>query len=116
MPESVHAGRGAERPAGGHTRARRPPAGGRLPERQRQWIATIDGQLRDARASLPLLPRDARLAVDCAIRLFARLNKRLAGTPADQLYRRRIRVPAPEKALIIARAALGSRLGSTEAV
>ena len=85
-------------------------------ETQRQWIATIDGQLRDARASLPLLPRDARLAVDCAIRLFARLTKRLAGTPADQLYRRRIRVPAPEKAFIIARAALGSRLGSTEAV
>lgn len=89
---------------------------GRIDEvTQERWISTIEEQLADARASLPLLPRDARLAVDCAIRLFARLNQRLARTPADQLYRRRIRVPAPEKALLIAQAALGSRLGSAGA-
>ena len=78
---------------------------------QGQWIATIREQLADATASLPLLPSDARVAVGCALRLFSRLTDRLAAVPADELYRRRVRVPTPEKAWLAARAAVEYRTG-----
>ena len=78
---------------------------------QQQWIATIRKQLADAAASLPLLPSDARVAVGCALRLFSRLTDRLAAVPAEQLYQRRVRVPAPEKAWLAARAAVEYRMG-----
>lgn len=80
-------------------------------ELQKQWIATIREQLADASASLPLLPADARVAVGCALRLFSRLTDRLAAVPAEQLYQRRVRVPAPEKAWLAARAAVEYRTG-----
>ena len=60
---------------------------------------------------LPLLPSDARVAVGCALRLFSRLTDRLAAVPAEQLYQRRVRVPAPEKAWLAARAAVEYRMG-----
>lgn len=78
---------------------------------QQQWIATIRAQLADATASLPLLPADARVAVGCALRLFTRLTDRLAAVPAEQLYQRRVRVPATEKAWLAARAAVEYRTG-----
>ncbi|MGK2852919.1 MAG: phytoene/squalene synthase family protein [Microbacteriaceae bacterium] len=78
-------------------------------ELQGSWIAVIREQLADAAATLPLLPRDARLAVGCALRLFGRLTDRISETPAAQLYERRIRVPAPEKAWLVAQAALDLR-------
>lgn len=76
---------------------------------QERWIAVIREQLADAAATLPLLPRDARLAVGCALRLFGRLADRISRTPTAQLYERRIRVPAAEKAWLIARSALDLR-------
>lgn len=76
---------------------------------QQRWIAVIREQLADAAATLALLPRDARLAVGCALRLFERLTDKIAQTPAAQLYDRRIRVAAPEKAWLIAHAAFGMR-------
>lgn len=89
---------------------------GHIDARQKEhWTTLIDQQLNDARASLPLLPADARLAVDCAVRLFARLNRRLERVPAEQLYLRRVRVPMAEKAVLIARAAIASRTGSAGA-
>ena len=78
-------------------------------ELQARWIAVIREQLADAVATLPLLPRDARLAVGCALRLFGRLTDRIARTPAAQLAERRVRVPAPEKAWLVARSALDLR-------
>lgn len=75
-------------------------------ERDR-WIGVIREQLADAAASVPLLPRDARLAVSSALMLFSTLADRLARTPAEQLYERRIRVPAAQKAWLIAQAAAG---------
>lgn len=69
------------------------------------WIAKIRQQLADAEDTLPLLPRDARLAVRSALSLFAALSDRLARTPAPDLYRRRIRIPNIQKAALIARAA-----------
>jgi phytoene/squalene synthetase len=76
---------------------------------QQRWVGVIRGQLADAAATIPLLPRDARLAVTSALRLFAHLNDRLARTPAEQLYERRIRVPAPQKAWLLTQAALDVR-------
>lgn len=78
-------------------------------ETQRRWIVIIREQLTAAQATVPLLPRDAQLAVNCALRLFSRLADRIAQTPAGQLYQRRIRVPGPEKAWLVARAALDLR-------
>lgn len=70
---------------------------------QQRWVSTIRQQLADAEVSLPLLPADARTAVRCALTLFARLTERIAATPASQLYRRRVRVPASQKAWVVLR-------------
>jgi phytoene synthase len=70
------------------------------------WVATIARQLADARAAIPLLPKDARAAVRSALALFADLTRRVAKTPAETLYRRRVRVPDPIKAALAARAVL----------
>ncbi|MFK0403711.1 phytoene/squalene synthase family protein [Microbacterium sp. NPDC090225] len=70
------------------------------------WVATVERQLDDARASIPLLPKDARAAVRSALALFAALTRRVAKTPVDDLYRRRVRVPDPLKALLAARSVL----------
>lgn len=67
-----------------------------------QWIATIHRQLAEAEAALPLLPRDARVAVDCARRLFARLTDKLERTPAERLLTHRVRVANPTKVLLAA--------------
>lgn len=67
------------------------------------WVATVEKQLDDARASIPLLPKDARAAVRSALALFAALTRRVAKTPVADLYRRRVRVPDPVKALLAAR-------------
>lgn len=77
----------------------------RLTRRERDaWIAQIRRQLADAEAVLGLLPRDARAAVRSAAWLFAALTDRIARVEPAELYRRRIRVPDPEKAVIVARA------------
>lgn len=66
------------------------------------WVTTIRAQLSDAAETLPLLPRDARVAVGAALRLFGRLTDRIAATPTHELYERRIRVPATAKAWLVA--------------
>lgn len=78
---------------------------GRLTDADRDlWVRRIADQLDDARRSIPLLPKDARAAVRSALALFQALNRRVAKTPAADLYRRRVRVPDPVKALLAARA------------
>jgi phytoene/squalene synthetase len=78
---------------------------GRISDADRdEWVRRIDAQLDDARLSIPLLPKDARAAVRSALALFEALNRRVARTPANELYRRRVRVPDPLKALLAARA------------
>ncbi|ALJ18445.1 phytoene/squalene synthase family protein [Microbacterium sp. No. 7] len=80
---------------------------GRIDDRVRdRWVSEIRAQLSVARAALPLLPGDARVAVDSALRLFGRLTDRIARTPADDLYEQRVRVPAAEKSWLIARSML----------
>lgn len=75
-------------------------------EQKHQWVVTINEQLHDASEVLPLLPKDSQLAVAGALSLFRKLNERIEETPIEELYRRRVRVSGPEKALLIARAAL----------
>lgn len=68
----------------------------------------LDGDLRIARATIALLPRDARPAVIAAHDIFAALARRIRATPAAELPHRRISVPTLEKAGIVSRAALGA--------
>ncbi|WEK60456.1 MAG: squalene/phytoene synthase family protein [Candidatus Microbacterium colombiense] len=70
------------------------------------WVSTVREQLDDARRAIPLLPKDSRAAVRSALALFAALTQRVAKTPVDVLYRRRVRVADPVKALLAARAVL----------
>lgn len=80
---------------------------GRLSDEDRdRWVAEIREQLSEADAVIPLLPVDARTAVRSASALFAKLTDAVAGTPAQELYRARIRVPDPVKLGIAARAVL----------
>ena len=78
-----------------------------------EWVRTIHRELDDARAAIPLLPKDARAAVRSAHALFAALTQRVATTPADELYRRRVRVPDPVKAALAARAVAVTALERT---
>ena len=68
------------------------------------WISTIRAQLHAARATLPLLPKDARRAVRCALDFFTALTSRVQRVPAAELYRRRVRVSNPMKFALLARA------------
>lgn len=74
-----------------------------------RWIQTIREQLAAAETVLPLLPPDARTAVDCARRLFSRLTDKLARTPIEQLLSQRVRVSNPTKALLIAQSLSSTR-------
>ncbi|PRB14413.1 squalene/phytoene synthase family protein [Microbacterium sp. MYb62] len=77
----------------------------RLTDSQRDdWVDTVLRQLADAAVAIPLLPKDARAAVRSAHALFSSLTRRVAKTPVDELYRRRVRVPDPVKAALAARA------------
>lgn len=67
-------------------------------------VGRIRSRLRDAEAVIDLLPRDARAAVRSAAGLFEALTDRVAQTPVEELYRRRVRVSDARKAAIIARA------------
>ncbi|MCH8562206.1 squalene/phytoene synthase family protein [Nesterenkonia sp. AY15] len=85
--------------------------GAGLTEAQRQaWVDTIRGQLAEARAAMPLLPRDARTAVRSACALFEALLEKIAVTPVEELYHSRVRVSNACKAGLAARSALTTRL------
>lgn len=74
------------------------------------WLTRIRGELAEASSTLHLLPKDARLAVRCALELFRALAARIGRAPAPELYRRRIRVPNWQKLLIAARASAHTAL------
>ncbi len=79
-----------------------------------RWLDTIRQQLREAEQALPLLPRDARVGVDCAYRLFAKLTDKLANTPAEHLLRTRVRVPNLVKASLLGRSIISARLSPSQ--
>lgn len=67
-------------------------------------VADIDDDLRAAQATILLLPRGVRPAVQVAHDLFSALNARIRGTAADVVRSSRIRVPDTTKMAIAARA------------
>lgn len=75
-------------------------------EQLQSWVARIRSQLSDAEKAIPSLPFDARAAVRSALALFSQLTDRIARTPATELYRTRIRVPDPVKAVLVSSAVL----------
>lgn len=74
-----------------------------------RWIRTIREQLAEAGTALPLLPPDARNAVECARRLFSRLTDKLERTTVEQLLSHRVRVSNPVKALLITQSLVATR-------
>jgi 15-cis-phytoene synthase len=71
-----------------------------------RWLDVIDGDLEAAARVVPALPRSSRLAVCAAHDLFAELSARLRRTPATEIAHRRVRVPDPVKARLVASAVL----------
>ncbi len=69
----------------------------------------IDADLDAAAAVLPLLPASSRRAVRAAHATFAELGTRLRRTPATEIRRTRVRVPATVKLRIAAHALSGPR-------
>lgn len=65
-------------------------------------LADIAADLDAAGAVLPDLPKNCRRAVRVAHATFAELAARLQATPAAQIRRRRVRVPNPVKARLLA--------------
>lgn len=89
-------------------------AGGRLDEEsKRWWVQRIARDLATARAAIPLLPPDSRLAVACAHDIFAALLRKIDRIAAPELYRRRLRISNGAKLLIAAGSALRLVAGST---
>ncbi|WGD36409.1 squalene/phytoene synthase family protein [Lysinibacter sp. HNR] len=70
------------------------------------WVRTVRSQLKNARATIALLPKDSRAAVRSALALFSALTDRVERTPVEELYRSRVRVPDLLKAALAARALL----------
>lgn len=72
-------------------------------------VADCRADIRAAEATLPALPRRARVAVGTTIDIYARLLRQIEATPARELVRRRVRVADPIKAALAARNACGLR-------
>ena len=86
----------------------------RLTDAQRdELLDDIDADLAAAARVVPRLPRSSRLAVCAAHDLFADLSARLRATPAAQLRERRVRVPHPVKARLVAAVVLRGGLPRT---
>src|SRR6185436_761245 len=64
----------------------------------------VDSDLAVAAEAVPHLPRGSRRAVRAAHATFSELSARLRTTPAEEIRRRRVSVPAPAKARLLARA------------
>ncbi|XNY99854.1 phytoene/squalene synthase family protein [Micrococcus luteus] len=72
--------------------------------RKRELVAEVAADLDAARPGIDRLDRRVGRAVLAAHGIFAELNRRIGATPAAELHSRRVRVPAPVKAAILARA------------
>ncbi|WP_309067326.1 phytoene/squalene synthase family protein [Microbacterium sp.] len=72
-----------------------------------RFVQEIDDDLAVARRAIVRLPPGSRRATAAAAALFGELNDRVRRTPAEELRRRRVSVPAHTKVSLLARAALG---------
>lgn len=66
-------------------------------------VAEIRDELRRARAGIPLLPADCRLAVASATALFGELLERIEAMPPEALLTTRVSVPTRRKIALVAR-------------
>lgn len=76
---------------------------GLTPAAKAAVVTEIRGELRQARAGIPHLPRDCRLAVAAATAIFGELLRRIERTPIERLARERVSVPNPVKLALVAR-------------
>jgi phytoene/squalene synthetase len=76
---------------------------------KQRLVADIDVDLATSAASLPLLPRPARRAVAAAQLLFAKLNREIQKTSAQDLINRRISVGNFQKLNLLIRAVIGAK-------
>lgn len=76
---------------------------------KQRLVEDIENDLRVSAASLPLLPRSARVAVTAAQLLFAELNRKIGNTSAKDLINTRISVPNLTKLVLVGRAFLGAK-------
>lgn len=60
-----------------------------------------------AKVALLKLPKGSQKAVAAALMFFEELNEKIAGTPANELIKKRIRVTNPKKILILLKAMFG---------
>lgn len=77
------------------------------------WLREIHTDLDTARATLALLPKDARRAVRSALDFFAALTDRLARVPASDIHLQRVRVPDHIKLALALRASAHTLLERT---
>ncbi|TPX05071.1 phytoene/squalene synthase family protein, partial [Schumannella luteola] len=89
------------------------PAFRRLPleAAKAEVVADIRDELRRARAGIPLLPADCRLAVAAATALFGELLDRIEALPAEALLTTRVSVPTGRKLALVARERMRLRGG-----
>ena len=71
-----------------------------------QWVSRITADLDHARATVYLLPPDARRAVRCALELFAALNAKISRAPAAQLVSERVSLGPARKSWVLGKALL----------
>ncbi len=76
---------------------------------KQRLVADIDVDLANSAASLPLLSRPARRAVAAAQLLFAKLNREIQKTSAQDLINRRISVGNFQKLNLLIKAAIGAK-------
>ncbi len=81
------------------------PAFRRLPPEaaKAEVVAEIRDELRRARAGIPRLPADCRLAVATATAVFGELLDRIERLPAERLLDTRVSVPTSRKLALLAR-------------
>ena len=72
-------------------------------------VEDIERDLAVSAASLPLLPKSARVAVTAAQLLFAELNRKIGNTSAQDLINTRISVSNLSKLGLVSRALLGAK-------
>lgn len=76
-------------------------------ERKDRLVREVFDELATAAPVIDELPRTVRSAVWTAFGVFAELNHRIAMTPAEQVARKRVRVPDPVKLALAAQSAAG---------
>jgi len=74
-------------------------------------VGEIREELRRARAGIPLLPADCRLAVAAATAVFGELLERIEAMPPEALLTTRVSVPTRRKLALVARERLRLRGG-----